>query len=88
MRQAVGVILLIFVLSVIIYVLFFSTARGRIGPDIDFVSEGNMHKIVSIKQLDSLTASLNYEFTIKNRVVHPVSADSLKNLVRPKRSPG
>ncbi len=77
MRKAVGVILLIFVLSLIVYVLFFNTARNGFGRDIYFVSEGNMHETFSIKQIDSLSADLNYSFTIKNKVVHPVSPDSI-----------
>ncbi len=78
MRKAVGVILLIFVVSLVVYAFFFSTAKNRVGQEIGLISEDNMHKIVSIKQIDSLSADLNYEFTIRNKVIHPVSTDSLQ----------
>ncbi len=77
MRKAVGVILLIFVLSLVIYVLFFRTMEGRSTRDIEFVSETDIHTLYTIRQIDSLTADLNYEFTIKNKVTHPVRSDSL-----------
>ncbi len=78
MRKAFGVILLILVLSVIVYALFYSVGKNKISREIDLVSGGQMHKIESIRQIDSLTADLNYEFTIKNKVIHPVSPDSLR----------
>ncbi len=78
MRKAFGVILLILVLSVIVYALFYTIGKNKIGREIDLVSEGQIPKIESMRQIDSLTADLNYEFTIKNKVVHPVSPDSIR----------
>jgi hypothetical protein len=77
-RKALGVILLIFVLSVIVYVLFYNTAKNESIHGISYVSEGRMHEMISMRQIDSLSADLNYRFTIKNKVIHPVSPDSLK----------
>ncbi len=79
MRKAVGVILLIFVLSLVVYVLFINTAKNRSVRDIGLLADGRMHKAVSMRQIDSLTAELNYSFTIRNKVIHPVSPDSLRS---------
>lgn len=80
MRKTLGVILLILVVSVIIYIIFYSTAMNSSSRNIDIVSEGRMHKAASMRQIDSLTADLNYSFTIRNKVIHPVSPDSLRIL--------
>ncbi len=78
MRKAVGVILLILVVSVIVYIIFYSPAKNGSIHNIDIVSEGEIHKAASMRQIDSLTADLNYEFTIKNKVVHTASPDSIR----------
>ena len=78
MRKALGVILLIFVLSVIVYILFYNTAKNESIRGISYVSEGRIHEMISMRQIDSLSADLNYRFTIKNKVIHPVSPDSLQ----------
>ena len=80
MRKALGVILLILVVSVIVYIIFYSAAKNGSSRNIDIVSEGRMHKTASMRQIDSLTADLNFNFTIRNKVIQPVSPDSLRIL--------
>jgi hypothetical protein len=77
-RKALGVILLIFVVALIVYALFYSTVKNRSIREVELISEGSIHKIVSMRQIDSLTADLNYYFTIKNKVIHPIRLDSVK----------
>jgi hypothetical protein len=88
MWKALGVSILILFVSVIVYVLIYSfNGEGRYSfADFDY---GNLrYKAMSIKQIDSLTAALDYNFTVKNRIVHNVSQDSLKTPLKTEKPAG
>jgi hypothetical protein len=88
MRKALGVIILILFLAVVVYFLFYSyNGKGRLSS-INFTSGEFQDKIISIKEIDSLTAALNYNFTIKNRIVHTVNPDSVKIPLKPEKPSG
>lgn len=88
MRKALGVIILILFVAVIIYFLFYSyNGRAHLSR-VNFLSGESQAKIISMRQIDSLTAALNYDFTIGNRVVHTIRPDSLKIPLKPEKPSG
>jgi hypothetical protein len=85
MKKALGVIILILFVAVIIYFDFYSyNGRSQLSS-INFPSGESQDKNISIRQIDSLTAALNYNFTISNRIVHTVSTDSIKIPLKPEK---
>lgn len=76
MKTAVGISFLILVLSLAVYFLIFS--RKELSQDNIRISPADhVHKIYTIREIDSISAEMNYRFTIKNAVVH-LHNDSLK----------
>ena len=88
MGKVFGFIVLVIIASIIIFYLFFSYSGKRYSGSIDFAKSEHRNQILSMRQIDSLTASMNYHFTIKNRIVHPVSPDSVKIPVKQERPSG
>ena len=80
MKTALGVTVLILIAAVIIYYFWFSYAWKNTRGGVSLIPDGYQHKSMSIRQIDSLTADLNYNFTIRNKVIQPVSPDSLRIL--------
>lgn len=88
MWKALGVIILILIVSVAVYVLIYTfNGKGRHNyADFDY---GNVrHNPMSIKQIDSLTAVLNYNFTVKNKIVRNVNQDSLLTPLKTEKPAG
>lgn len=83
MKKAIGITILILAASLIIYFLLFSYGKIYSG-NIKLITSVHQHKIFSIREIDSLTADMNYGFTIKNAVTHP-NPDSLKIPFKPER---
>jgi len=76
MKAAAGITILILVISLVIFFLIFS--RKELYPDNVRISPAeHLHKIYTIREIDSISAAVNYSFTIKNAVVH-LHNDSLK----------
>lgn len=76
MKTAAGISILILVLSLVVYFLIFS--RREFSQDnIRTGLTDHVHKIYTMREIDSLSAEMNYRFTIKNAVVH-LHSDSLK----------
>ncbi len=78
MKKALGVIVLIVIAAVIIYYFWFSYAWKNSSGGISLIPGGYQHKAMSIKQIDSLTAEINYGFTIKNKIVKISTPDSIR----------
>ncbi len=78
MKKALGVIVLILIAAVIIYYFLFSYAWKNNRDGISLIPDGYQHKSMSIRQIDSLTAQINYGFTIKNKVIHILDSDSIR----------
>ncbi len=76
MKTAAGISILILGLSLIVYFLIFSP-KDHSQDTIGISPADYMHKIYTIREIDSLSAEMNYRFTIKNAVVH-LHNDSLK----------
>lgn len=76
MKTAAGISILILVLSLIVYFLIFSR-RELYQDNTRISSTENVHRTYSMREIDSISAEMNYRFTIKNAVVHPHN-DSLK----------
>ena len=88
MKKAFGVTILILIVSVIVYILFYSfNGKGRLNS-INFISVERQNKINSIRQIDSMTAALNYNFTVSNRIVHAISPDSVRIPLKPEKPSG
>jgi len=88
MVKVFGFIIFVLIASIIIFYLFFSYSGKSYFGKIDFVKNEHRNKSLSMQQIDSLTASLNYHFTIKNRIIHRVSPDTVKIPVKQQRSSG
>jgi len=81
MKNAIGIAILILIASFVIYLLLFS--YGKIYSDHSLLVEtGRPHKIYSMREIDSLSADMNYRFTIKNAEVR-INKDSLKTPLKP-----
>jgi hypothetical protein len=78
MKKAIGVTILILIAAVIIYFFFYNGAGKNYLSRLNIISDEHPQRILSMREIDSLTAAMNYHFTIKNKVVHPVSADSIR----------
>ncbi len=76
MKTAAGISILILVLSLAVYFLIFSR-REFSENNIRLSPADHVHKIYTIREIDSLSAEMNYHFTIKNAVTHPHN-DSMK----------
>ncbi len=85
MGKVFGFIIFILVASVIIFYLFYSYSGKSYFGNIDFVKNEHQNKILSMQEIDSLTAELNYSFTIKNAVVHLKNQDSLRTPFKPEK---
>jgi hypothetical protein len=85
MGKVFGFIILILTASIIIYYLLLHPGINDFEKN-DVVmynsGKGSQYKILSMREIDSLTANLNYSFTIKNAVTH-ISRDSLKIPLKP-----
>ena len=88
MGKVFGFIIFILIASIIIFYLFYSYSGKSYFGNINFIKNEYQNKILSMQQIDSLTASLNYHFTIKNRVIHTISPDSIKIPVKPENPSG
>jgi hypothetical protein len=77
MKTALGVTVLILIAAVIIYYFWFSFAWKNTRGGVSLIPDGYQHKSMSIRQIDSLTAGINYGFTIKNKIVHMPGPDSI-----------
>lgn len=64
--------------SIIIFYLFYNYSGKSNSGSIGFVKNEYQNKILSMQEIDSLTAAMNHHFTIKNKVVHRTGQDSLK----------
>lgn len=71
-------IIFVLIASIIIFYLFYSYSGESYSGSSNFVKNEHRIKILSMQEIDSLTADLNYHFTIENRVVHVVAPDSLR----------
>lgn len=81
MKKAIGITILILIVSFVIYLLLFS--YGKIYSDhSSLVETGRSRKVYSIREIDSISADMNYRFTIKNAEVH-INKDSLKTPFKP-----
>ena len=65
------------IVSMIIFYLFYYSGK-RYPGNVGFVKNEYQNKILSMQEIDSLTAAMNYHFTIRNKVVHKIGQDSLK----------
>jgi hypothetical protein len=81
-------IIFVLIASVIIFYLFFSHSGKSYSGSMEFAKNEHPNKILSMREIDSLTASMNYHFTIKNRIVHAVSPDSVKIPVKQEKPSG
>ncbi len=88
MGKVFGFIIFVIIASIIIFYLFFSYSGKSYSGNIDFVKIEHRNKIISMRDIDSLTASLNYHFTVKNRIVHQISPDSVKIPVKQEKPSG
>ncbi|HSD62357.1 MAG TPA: hypothetical protein VLB50_01125 [Ignavibacteriaceae bacterium] len=80
MKKAIGIIVLILAISLIIYFLLFD--RKEIYPDnIRISSAENVHKVYSMREIDSISARMNFRFTYKNAVTH-LHNDSLRTPIK------
>jgi hypothetical protein len=69
MKKAIGVTVLILIASFIVYFLLFS--NKRIYPaHIVYSGNGIQQKAYSMREIDSISADMNYWFTVKNAVTH------------------
>lgn len=88
MRKALGVTILILFISIVVYILFYSFNSSSRLSSINFISVERQNKFNSIRQIDSLTAALNYNFTIRNRIVHVMNPDSVRIPLKPEKPSG
>ncbi len=76
MKNAISIIILILIASFIIYFLLFS--YGKIYMDQTLLIETERsHRVYSMREIDSISADMNYRFTLKNAKIH-INRDSLK----------
>jgi hypothetical protein len=76
LKTVAGISFLILVLSLVVYFLIFS--RKELYQDNIRISPADhVHKIYSMREIDSISAEMNYTFTVKNAVTHSHN-DSLK----------
>jgi hypothetical protein len=88
MRKVFGFILLVLIASVIIYYLLFNHGANYIIKNdivVHNIGMESQYKILSMRQIDSLTADFNYSFTIKNAVTH-LNRESLRTPLKPEKS--
>jgi len=76
MKKAIGVTALILSASIVIYLLLFSYGKTYTDHSL-LLDTGRPHHVYSMREIDSISADMNYRFTLKNAIA-PVNKDSLK----------
>jgi hypothetical protein len=89
MRKALGVIVLILIVSVAVYYFFFrQNSYVNAGQTALEINPGGVFdsKILSMQEIDKLTAQLNLDFTIKNSLNNVTKLDTSGNSANPEKS--
>ena len=78
MRKVFVFIVFVIIASIVIFYLFFRYSGKSYSGSVYFIKNEPQKKILSMQEIDSLTAAMNYHFTIKNKAVHRSGRDSIR----------